>query len=350
MRLKSASAGILALLLAPLSSMAGVTSVAIVNPSFHADAFTTFPGYSGPGNPITGWTSTGGTGINGPDGAGYPFSDDTRVDGSRLAFIQGAGSLSQTISGLIAGQRYVYQGWFRGRSTPGVPVFNVTYDVQTLLSGATVAPGAPWQPFSASFIAGAASGTLSIVNNVPNGQDGTLALDSMLLFGQSADYVNIWNPSFESGTSYAFPGYEGTIAGWSATGSTGFNFAGNNPFTPTGTIPDGSTAAFIQNDGSLSQTVTGLTAGQQYLLELDYNSRQGYPQGHLQVKLGGVSLMDSFIDAVSGSDPFHRLSVPWTAGGDSALLEIIGVKNGDDSAIAFDNISLRAVPEPSATL
>ncbi|MES2709882.1 MAG: hypothetical protein V4726_25015 [Verrucomicrobiota bacterium] len=342
--------GILPLLLAPVAAMAGVTSISIINPSFQTDVFKTFPGYSGPDAPITGWASTGGTGINGPDGSGYPFSDDTTLDGSRLAFIQGGGSLSQTVSGLIPGQRYVFQGWFRGRNTPGVPVFSVEYGGQSLLATQSVTPGAAWQPFTSSFIAGSSSAVLSVINTVPNGQDGTLTLDSMLLFGQSAGQVNIWNPSFESGTAYAFPGYEGKIAGWTLTGSTGFNFAGNNPFAPTGAIPDGSNVAFIQNSGSMAQTLIGLTAGQQYMLELDVNSRQGYPQGHLQVKLGGVSLFDGMLDAVNGTDPYRRLSLPWTAGTDSALLEIAGIQNGADSAIAFDNLSLRAVPEPTATL
>lgn len=347
MRTASSCSAAVALLLAPLSAIAGVSSVAIVNPSFHADVFTTFPGYGGN---ITGWAAAGGTGINGPDGSGYPFSDDTRVDGSRLAFIQGAGSLSQTVSGLIAGQRYVFQGWFRGRNTPGVPVFGVDYGGQSLLAGQTATPGGPWQAFTSTFIAGSSSGLLSINNTVPNGQDGTLALDSILLFGQSADHVNIWNPSFESGTSYAFPGYEGTIAGWTTVGSTGFNFAGNNPFSPTGAVPDGSNVAFIQNNGSMAQSLIGLTPGQQYLFEIDANSRNGYPQGHLQVKLGGTTLFDSMLDPVNGSDPFHHLSLPWTAADSTAQLEIIGIQNGADSAIAFDNISLRAVPEPAGTL
>lgn len=344
--------GILSLSLAPVAALAGVTSISIVNPSFQTDVFTAFPGYLGGTNPaaITGWAATGGAGINGPDGSGYPFSDETKVDGSRLAFIQGSGSLSQTISGLTPGQRYVFQGWFRGRNTAGVPVFSVSYGSQSLLVNQTATPNGPWQPFISSFVAGSASAVLSVVNTVPNGQDGTLTLDSMLVFGQAPGNINIWNPSFESGTSYAFPGYEGAIAGWTVTGQGGFNYAGNNPFASTGTVPDGSNVAFIQNSGSMAQTLAGLTAGKQYLLELDVNSRSGYPQGHLQVRLGGNTLIDTMVDAVAGTDPYRHLSLPWTAGGDSALLEIAGIKNGDDSAIAFDNISLRAVPEPTATV
>ena len=72
-------------------------SILVTNPSFQADNFPTFPGYRGGTNPATiaGWS--GGGGINGSDvGAGTPFADNgAYTDGTRVAFIQSTGSLSQ---------------------------------------------------------------------------------------------------------------------------------------------------------------------------------------------------------------------------------------------------------------
>jgi MYXO-CTERM domain-containing protein len=331
---------------------AGLTSIAIQNPSFHADALGAGnnPGYTGA---ITGWTAAGATGLNGTDfGFSMHFSDGTTVDGGRLAFIQGPGSLSQNISGLTPGSRYVFQGWFRARSTPGVPVLGVDYAGQSLISGQSMTPGAAWQGFSVPFTAGSASGNLAINSAVPGGGDGTLALDAIQVFQLDSDYVTILNPSFESGTSYGFPGYVGEIAGWTKSGpnQTGYNHALNSPFADNGLYPEGATVAFIQQSATLSQILTGLTPGQQYLLELDYNSREFGDDGHIKVDLGGSTLLDSIVAPVGGSNAWHHLAATWTAGGTSATLAISGIANGGDSSIVFDKITLRAIPEPSSAV
>lgn len=71
-----------------------------------------WPGYG----PITGWTTTGSTGIN-PAGTsiGAPPPDDTEPflngqlspDGKYSAFIQGTGTISQNVPGFVVGQTYV---------------------------------------------------------------------------------------------------------------------------------------------------------------------------------------------------------------------------------------------------
>lgn len=343
---------LIAALLIPASAHAGLTSITVANPSFHADVLGdgNNPGYTGA---ITGWTSEGGTGLNGAD-FGFPmhFSDNTTVDSGRLAFVQGSGSLNQNLSGLTPGSRYVFQGWFRARSTPGVPVIGVNYAGQSLLSGQAMTPGAAWQGFSLPFVAGSATGSLNISSAVPGGGDGTIAVDAIQVFQLDSDYVNILNPSFESGTSFGFPGYTADIAGWTRSGSgqAGYNHAGNSPFADNGLYPEGATVGFIQQSATLSQLVTGLTPGQQYVLELDYNSRDFGDDGHIRVDLGGTTLLDSIVSPVGGSNPWHHLAAPWTAGGTTASLSIAGIANGGDSSIAFDNITLRAIPEPSAAM
>ena len=344
-------------ILLPLAARAGLTSITIANPSFHDQTnFNTFPGYLGGSNPvaINAWSAAGGVGINSSlEGAGLPFSDGTTIDGERLAFIQGGGSLTQTISGLTPGQRYVFQGLFRARNTPGVPVFNVDYGAQSLIAAQAMTPGAAWQAFSVPFIAGAGSGALAINSAVPGGGDGTLTADNLMVFQLNSDYANIFNPSFESGVSYAFPGYQNAVGGWSRTGGGGYNhnIGGNNPFADNGAIPEGQTVAFIQNNGSFSQLLSGLTPGQQYLLEIDYNSRAGFgSNGHIHIELGGSLMLDTIVSPVGGSNPYHHLAATWTAGGASALLDIQGIQNGSDSTVVFDNITLRAIPEPSASV
>ena len=333
---------------------AGVTSVPILNPSFQADLFAAGVGYAAQNSgAITGWSisNPGGIGLNGSD-FGYPmhFSDGTTMDSTRLAFIQGNGSVSQNVSGLVAGQRYVFQGWFKQRECcGGLPVLDVSYGGQPLVSGRAFSSGQPWQAVTASFIAGSSSGALSINSTVPAG-DGSLAFDNIQLFRLDPNAAVILNPSFEAGTSFDWPGYQGAIAGWTKTGPGGFgyNYAGNSPFADNGTYPEGSTVAFIQNDGAISQDLTSLTVGQQYRLELDYNSRNDGDDGHIRVTLGGATLLDSTIAPVGGANPWYRLSALWTATSASPTLSIAGILDPGkaDASIVFDNISLTLVPVP----
>ena len=343
--------------LIPASTHAGLTSITIANPSFNADSFGGVGYASQNGGVVTGWNlnNPGGMGVTGVDQpGGAHFIDGVIIDGNRAGFIQGTGTYSQPLNGLTPGSRYVFQGMFRPRNCCGdSPVFSASYGGQPLVTNQLLTAGSPWQAFSVPFIAGAGSGSLDISSFTQGGGDGSLALDNIQVFQINSDYVNIFNASFESGVSYSFPGYQGAMGGWTPDGNTGgygYNYAGNNPFADNGAIPEGSTVAFIQNTRTLSQLLTGLTPGQQYLLELDYNSRAGTGSGHFRVDLGGTTLLDSPVLPVGGANPWHHLAASWTAGGASASLDLMGIQVGGDSAVVFDNITLRAVPEPSAAV
>jgi hypothetical protein len=343
--------------LLPLAAHAGLTSITIVNPGFQADNYGTFPGYNGGANPVqpTGWAQSGGGGINGTDiGAGTPFSDGSQLDGTRVGFIQGTGNISQTLNGLIPGKQYYFQGYFRGRNCCGdVPVISATFGGAPLITNVNIG-AATWVPFSISFTATAASGLLNISSFASLGGDASVAFDGITMYQLDSDYVPLWNPSFEAGgVSFAFPGYMATgfsdsnMAGWtkSGSGNVGYNYAGNNPFADNGAIPEGQVVGFIQNDSTLSQVVNGLTAGQQYLLEVDYNARAATGQGRFAVSLGGTTLLD---DTFTPNGSYKHLAALWTATGGSATLSLSGFNLTGDNSVVFDNVTLRAIPEPAS--
>jgi hypothetical protein len=339
---------------------AGISSIEIINPGFEADVYGTFPGYNGqPGNPAapTGWTAVGGNGVNAADtAAGLPFSDNTTLDGPRLSFIQGTGSLTQTISGLVVGQRYVFQGWFRPRNCCGdSPIFSVSLGSTPLITNQPMAAGSPWQAFTVPFVADAASGALQISSAPQAAGDASLAFDGMGVFQLNNSFVTLQNASFEAGgISFPFPGYISGMAGWTKTGPGGFgyNFAGNTPFADNGLYPEGRAVAFLQNDGTIAQTVDGLTAGQLYRFELDYNTRDFGDDAHILVQLGGSTLLDTVVTPVGGANPWHRLSANWVASGNSAALSISNILDAGkaDATLVLDNINLQAIPEPSSAL
>ena len=98
----------------------------IVNSSFEVDASSG----SSTGT-ITGWPFTAGSGgIN--DSAG-PFADNGTIpDGQKVAFIQAAGTLSQTVSGFTVGTRYRLRYYENARLGTG------TANVQVTVGGVTV--------------------------------------------------------------------------------------------------------------------------------------------------------------------------------------------------------------------
>ena len=101
---------LLSLLFAALLPAAAATFVA--NPSFELNYNASAPGYS----TINNWT--GGSGVNQSTG---PFhnSGTPIPDGIRVGFQQGAGTMSQVISGLTVGKRYWIQMHYDARACCG---------------------------------------------------------------------------------------------------------------------------------------------------------------------------------------------------------------------------------------
>lgn len=177
----------------------GLAAPIVVNPSFEANTFPTWPGYiTGAGNgPITGWTSSGGggTGLN-PAGGSAPFADNgTRpsaadvgatpnpTNGNQIALIQSGPvtSLSQAISGFDPDAWYVLDYRENERNNQASTLV-VTMDATTLVPAHTVRSVGGTNQYhnirSAPFTLGTAtSGTLSFTAS--SGGDNTVLLDNV---------------------------------------------------------------------------------------------------------------------------------------------------------------------------
>ncbi len=347
-------------------------SILVTNPSFQADNFPVFPGYRGGGNPaaITGWGGSGG--INGSDiGAGVPFADNGAIpDGTRVSFIQGAGSLTQTLIGFEIGQRYWVQLWMNARGCCGdVPRVNVTLGGQQLLTPTQLTPvggAAPYYLANFAWTATSAFPLLVINVNPVAGGDASAVFDAVTVIKRGTGEVVIANPSFEaSGAGFGAPGYYANIAGWSVVGvagKTGMNAAGG-AFLDNGVAPDGSNVLFIQNTDiaqptGVQQSVAGLVPGQTYRLTLKYNSRNTGDDARLHVTIDGQTAFNAIVTPVGAGQPFNALTFDFTASGETALLKIENAGNGPDSTALVDNVSLAqfgavvtpplALPSPGA--
>ena len=171
----------------------------------------------------------------------------------------------------------------------------------------------------------------------------------------------VFTDSFESPTQAALPGgfsYGGVDAAGAAFVSGSGLFANGSAFGYAA-VPDGVQGAHIQGNGSFTETVRGLVAGQSYFLSFAAASRSGYANDGLEISsLGG--LLAGFGASDFGSSSFSTAGIAFQAASSTELLTFSGAMpqtvgpNGNpagDFNIAVDNISVTgmqgSVPEPS---
>jgi hypothetical protein len=156
----------------------------------------------------------------------------------------------------------------------------------------------------------------------------------------------ISNPSFEVDATPPYPGY-GTITGWTAGGgiSTGYglNEAGG-AFADNGIVPHGTKVAFMQDNGALSQTISGFKVGEPYWLVYRENARGlccGERVATLSVVIGGTTVVTQHIVPIVGDSNPYRLvtSDSFTAQATDMTLTFEKGGSGDSTAL-IDNVEL----------
>jgi len=158
----------------------------MLNPSFESDSFTNFPGFILDNKSITGWFSSAHSGINPLADGRTPFADNGAVpDGARVAFIQGNGSLVQSISGFVPGTMYqVVYAENACKSCGGSPVVSVTLNATAVIAAHPVAAVGANNPYrevhSSLFTATSVSMDLSFVNSSSD-TNATVLIDNVRL-------------------------------------------------------------------------------------------------------------------------------------------------------------------------
>ncbi|HVY68652.1 MAG TPA: immunoglobulin domain-containing protein [Verrucomicrobiae bacterium] len=167
------------------------------------------------------------------------------------------------------------------------------------------------------------------------------------------------NPSFETDLFQAWPGYIADnnpgsanapggpnvpITGWTSSDETrsGLNpiSDGESPFADNGAIPNGKQVAFLQAIGattSLSQTVTGLTAGSRYYFHYYENARGG-GNPTLAVDLGGATAIPAHVLSPDGYK--EAFSDVFTATSTSLDIAFNASSTGPDTTALIDNVAI----------
>ena len=293
-------------------------------------AFWTFGGAAGTGSGILG------------NGSG--FGNPNAPEGTQAAFVQGYGAISQVLSGLVPGTTYqVRYSAAQRSSNAGGESWNVLID-NTVIQANT--PGAAsYADYTTTFVAAAATQTLSFVGTDLAGGDNTVFLDNVRV---SIVPPTIANYSFEvpsiGGGSYRYypTGGSWTFAGASPSGSglvaNGSGFS--NPNAPLGTQ-----TAFVQEYGTISQVLSGFIPGKTYTLTYSAAQRPGYPGESWNVKIDSRVIQSNS----PGSTSFAPYSAAFVATATSHTLSFVGTDLlGGDNTVFLDNVSLVSTPQPVA--
>lgn len=190
------------------SSAATLTvGIALANPSFEEDIFSTYPGYVSLNWDITGWTALGGHGLNPTSDGQSPFADNGLIPhGAQVAFMQANGELSQTVTGLTVGADYYLHYYENARTVVTVP------SIEVQLNGATVIPAHPVPPvvgttyhevFSSAFEAPTAEVALTFIKGAPVGSDCTALIDNVAIVEIPAGTAPFFGLNPQSQTVYA---------------------------------------------------------------------------------------------------------------------------------------------------
>ena len=227
------------------------SSSSLLNTGFEIPALGPSYQYT-PSAPGVGWSFVGGAGIQ---GNGSAFGAASAPEGTQSAFIQGTGSMSQTLSLTAGSYTLSFQAAQRWCCVaPYVQPVRVSLDgaqIDNLVSPASTSFG----PVTISFsVATTGAHTLSFTGTDPT--DKTTFVDGISLVS-NASFVNasFETPALGAGYQYA-PSSPGI--GWSFIGGAGIQ--GNGSVWIAALAPDGSQTAFIQGTGSMSQAIS-LNAG-----------------------------------------------------------------------------------------
>jgi hypothetical protein len=231
---------------------------------------------------------------------------------------------------------------------------------QWRLNGANLS-GATSNTFSIAQASVQSAGSYDVI--VSNSLGSTTSVVARVVVG-----IPMTNASFEADSFASWPGYSGDnpgnantpagsnmpITGWSQSSldRSGINpiSDGESPFADNGTIPNGKQVAFIQSldeTNTLSQTISGLTAGSQYYLHYYENSRAASGQPILGVTLGNnVAVAEHRVPSGSYREVFSDV---FTATGSSIDLTFTkSSPGGADTTALIDNVAI--VPVAAGTV
>jgi hypothetical protein len=308
-------------------------------------------------NPSGGFWTFSGTNGNGSGiiANGSGFSNPNAPEGVQAAFVQSNGVISQALSGFIPGTNYLVEflaAQRSGSSQNGGESWNVTVDGKVIGSFNPGAGATSYANYTASFTATAPVHTLAFVGTDLAAGDNTVFLDDVQVtisppvipnFSFELPGIGAGNYRYSpSGGSWTFGGTSPSGSGLVANGS-GFS----NPSAPLGLQ-----AAFVQEHGRISQTLSGFIPGRTYTLTYAAAQRPGNGTVNIGGESWNVTIDNTVIQSNSpGGTSFADYSATFVATATSHTLSFAGTDlAGGDNTVFLDNVSLTSPLQPLAPM
>lgn len=292
------------------------------------------------------WAFSGSAGIA-ASGSGFTSANPPAPDGAQVAFLQGAGSITQAISGFQAGAgcQFTFSVAQRGQGNTAVQDFQVYLD--NTLIGTYTPSSASYATFTTNaVIPGAGTHTLKFVGLCSAGGDNTALIDNIQLQTLSGP-VGL-DGSFEglsAGPAGNFSSYliNPTGSPWTFSANSGIaaNTSGFTYANPP--APDGVQVAFLHGPSTISQAIGGFQAGTGYQVAFSAAQRGSSNTAvqDFQVYLD-TTLLGTF---TPGGAAFAGLTTTAVVpGAGTHTLRFVGLNSaGGDNTALLDNIHLQTV-------
>ena len=307
--------------------------------------------YNAPDSP---WTFSNQAGLA-TNGSGFTVANPGAPEGRQVAFLQNQGTISQTINNLAAGSYHLdFLTARRANYTNSSQAFQVLVDNQVV--GTFSTSGKSYVAKSTgSFSLGGGTHVLTF-QGLNRGGDSTALLDAINLVAESSSGggTDTIPPPVATATSFADAGFETNPANANGSGfvygptGSAWNFKGTagvaanrSGFTVSNPdAPEGRQVAFLQNQGSISQTITNLAAGT-YHISFAMAQRANYTNTSETFQV----LVDNQVVGIfttSGTSYQSNSSSGFSLGAGSHVFTFQGMNRWGDSTALLDAVSLVA--------
>lgn len=262
-------------------------------------------------------------------------------DGQQAGFIQGTGSISQSVSNWAAG---IYQLSFMAAAPQANEAAPESFEV--LVDGVVAATFMPISSTYATFTVPFAvtAGTHSITfQGLANAANSIALIDKVQI--RANPLPAIADPDFNyvnvaPNAVYSTPGQLGaspwtfSYVPYNGTGISGDNVSGLTSNQPSGPASDSTPVAFIQDNGTIYQSVSGWLAGTyriSFLAALPSGQQSGLEDFKVIIDPGTASQIDlgTIVPPASSTTSFFEyITIPFTVAAGAHTVEFQGVHSG----------------------